>query len=114
MYVRPLPDNIAEQILQKLEISSAYTDRVIDAHDMLEAYNAPVLAYDHKLSIVQFGEQFVGVDFDASRSCWYNTRNAYGTQNSFYEATLDALAVRLKLLPPFEQHLHEKHAGAKQ
>lgn len=99
-------------IIDRLGLSIGCATSVIeDSHEMLAAYNKQKPAYAHKLSVVQFGEQFVGVDFDPDRSCWYNPNNIYGMQNSFFDATLDALAVRLEILPPALEQLQAQHGA---
>lgn len=106
MYHRPLPERLSEKIFDILNVRMDVGRSLeADAILLLEAYNERSPAYNFKLSIVIFGNEWVGVDFDSERSCWYNTDNRYGCQSNLYDATLDALAVRLKLIPPFGQWL---------
>lgn len=113
MNVRPIPQGLSQQLFELLDVEMNIAQSIEgDAHALLTAYNKQYPAYAHKLSIVLFGEQWVGVDFDADRSCWYNTNNRYATQNNFYDATVDALAVRLEIIPPFIDWLVAKNAGA--
>ena len=72
-----------------------------DALRLLEAYNDLDPGFAHKLSVVQFGIHWVGVDFDCDRSCWYNPGNRYYQHEQFYYATLMALAIRLQIVPGF-------------
>jgi hypothetical protein len=70
-----------------------------EAMQLLIAYNARDTSFTHKLSVVQFGYNWVGVDFDSDKSCWYNPENRYPQMATFYDAVVTALAVRLGMMP---------------
>lgn len=105
MFTRTLPEDLPEQVVSGLGIMLLCDGNDIEARNILDAYNAISPSYGHKLSVVQFGDQFCGVDFDPEKSCWYNPENKYGCHSLYYEAALDAIAVRLHLLEPLGESL---------
>lgn len=110
MHHRLLPERLSEKVFDALDVPiNVGRSLEEDALLLLDAYNKRSPSYAHKLSIVIFGNDWTGADFYPDKSCWYNTDMRYGTQSNFYDATVDALAVRLNLIPPFAEQLREQH-----
>lgn len=90
-----ISEELANRVYDELDVRPSERTND-DAIKLLLSYNEREPAFVHKLSIVQFGDRWVGVDFDCNRSCWYNPNNIYPLFDNIWLATVSALAIRLK------------------